>query len=98
MNDVVVNFNALATGHQDVVGVLKSLHDTLANLESDLNPLIASWSGEAQLAYGECKNNWEQAAGALAGILNQVATGLDTTHQNYRQTEASNTSMWRQGL
>lgn len=98
MNDVVVNFNALAAGHEDLVGVLKSLHDTLTNLENDLKPLVGSWSGAAQNAYVECKNNWEQAAGALAGILNQIAMGLDTTQQNYRQTEAANASMWRQGL
>jgi len=98
MNDVVVNFNALAAGHQDVLGVLRNLHDTLANLESDLNPLVGSWTGSARDAYLRCKAEWEQAAGALAGILNQVAMGLDTAHQNYRQSEASNLSMWRQGL
>lgn len=92
--DVQVNFDALSTGHGDVMGVYKALTDTLDQLEKDLNPMVSTWSGGAREAYYQKKQQWDQAAAGLAQILNQIGSAVASSHDNYQAAEKHNTGLW----
>jgi 6 kDa early secretory antigenic target len=72
----------------------RALQSSLETLESELAPMVASWSGEAQQSYFAQKSKWEQASAAMAQILSQMGQAVADAHANYTAAEKSNTGMW----
>ena len=56
-------------GQQDIRNNYARLTATLEQLESDLQPLIGSWTTAAQESYLACKKQWDDAALALSHVL-----------------------------
>lgn len=61
----------------------KTFDEVLAQLESDLAPLIATWSGDARNLYVAKKHAWHAAAQDLTALLDTIARITAETHQNY---------------
>ena len=57
MPEIEVNLAALESGQAGVQQSFTRLQGTLDQLEADLAPMIASWSGAAQESYLGCKNS-----------------------------------------
>ena len=53
VDTVEVNFESLQAGGDGIAGVYRSLLGTLENLESNLQPMLNTWSGEARRAFAE---------------------------------------------
>jgi WXG100 family type VII secretion target len=94
MPEISVNFEALSAGQDSIQGVYTQLTSTLDQLESDLAPMVSSWSGSAQEAYLERKKQWEDAASALATVLSQIGQSVGTANDNYQAAERAARSNW----
>ena len=94
MGEIHVQFESLAAGAQGIRNNYSRLTATLEQLESELAPMISSWSGGAQEAYLACKQQWEDAALTLAEVLNNIGTAVGAAHDNYTAAENAARSNW----
>jgi len=94
MGEIQVNFEALQSGRTGIAQTFKRLQATLDELEAGLKPMIETWSGSAQDQYMMCKRQWDDAAVALATVLNEVSTAVGTAHENYSSTHSATVQIW----
>lgn len=94
MGEIHVQFESLQAGQEGINKTFQGLTSTLDQLESDLQPMINSWSGAAQEAYLQCKKQWDDAAVALAGVLSNIGSAVGQAHDNYRAAENAAQSNW----
>lgn len=94
MDTVEVNFEGLQSGGDGINGVYRSLVGTLENLESQLSPMLNTWSGDAKAAYFAQKKQWDEAAQALGTILAQIGQAVHGAHDNYHSAEKNNQGLW----
>jgi early secretory antigenic target protein ESAT-6 len=94
MTEIHVNFESLQTGYQGIQGNYAKLSATLEQLNSDLQPMINSWSGAAQESYLACKKQWDDASDALALVLNNIGQAVSQAHDNYTGAEQAARNNW----
>jgi WXG100 family type VII secretion target len=94
MAEIKVNFGSLSAGAAGIQGTYRALLATLEGLEQELAPMVSTWTGDAQTAYFQQKQKWDQAAAAMSTILNQMGTAVDDAHGNYQAAENSNRNLW----
>lgn len=87
---LVVNFAALQAASSDISRAITALGSELDDLERRAQPLVATWEGSAQQAYAVRQASWKQSAGDLATVLHQIRSALDSSAQDYLQTEQRN--------
>ena len=66
---IALSFGALQSAESQLSGNLSTLRARLEQLETELQPLVQTWTGDAQAAYLIQKKQWEQAADDLAIML-----------------------------
>ena len=86
-SSIALSFSALQTAHHQLSSDLSALRARLDRLAADLQPLVQSWSGDAQAAYLVQKRQWEHAADDLARMLTAIVTGLANTSADYTDTQ-----------
>jgi early secretory antigenic target protein ESAT-6 len=89
-----VKFESLSSGATGIMATYRSLQSTLENLESQLAPMVNSWTGDARDTYFQQKRKWEEASAAMATILQQMGKSVDQAHANYQSAETSNRNLW----
>jgi 6 kDa early secretory antigenic target len=94
MGEIHVQFESLQAGQQGIQNNYSKLTATLEQLESDLQPMINSWSGAAQEAYLVCKKQWDDASLALSQVLSSVGQAVGQAHDNYVAAENAARSNW----
>jgi WXG100 family type VII secretion target len=94
MGEIHVQFESLQSGEQGIRNNYAKLTATLEQLESDLQPMINTWSGAAQESYLVCKKQWDDAAIALSQVLNSIGQAVGQAHENYSAAENSARSNW----
>lgn len=94
MGEIHVQFESLQTGEQGIRANYAKLTATLEQLESDLQPMISTWSGQAQESYLVCKKQWDEAAMALSQVLNSIGQAVGQAHTNYTAAENAARSNW----
>jgi len=94
MPEIHVQFESLQSGEQGIRNNYAKLTATLEQLESDLAPMVNSWSGAAQESYLQCKKQWDDAALALSQVLNNIGQAVGQAHENYTAAEAAARSNW----
>jgi early secretory antigenic target protein ESAT-6 len=92
--EIHVNFGALEAGQAGINKTYGSLQATLDQLESDLKPMIETWSGDAQQAYLVNKQQWDQGAAALAQVLNNIGRAVGDANENYQATHQATKQIW----
>lgn len=80
-------FDSLLQGQVDIAETYSRITRTLEELEKRLNPMIQTWTGQAQQAYLQCKKQWDEAAANLATVLNSIAAAIGQAQDNYRAAE-----------
>jgi len=93
-NTSLVNFGHLSAGSQGIMATYRQLTSTLENLESQLAPMVSSWTGDAREAYFQQKKKWDDASTAMAAILAQLGQSVDNANTNYQAAENTNRSRW----
>ncbi|RKR89420.1 WXG100 family type VII secretion target [Micromonospora pisi] len=75
-----------------------TISDDLTRLRNQLQPVLDSWSGEAQTYYAGLQNEWNIAAEGLLGpegVLGQIAQAMNVTWSNYTECEWANVQTWQ---
>jgi early secretory antigenic target protein ESAT-6 len=94
MGEIHVSLEALQSGQAGINKTYGALQATLEQLNSDLEPMIQSWTGTAQEAYLVQKKNWNEGADALAQVLQNIARSLGDAHDNYHATHQATKQIW----
>ena len=85
---IKVQHGHLETGAAGVMKAAKDIENRLDQLESDLNPLKADWSGNAKLAYDDAKKKWDAAMIEMTALLEQASRGVDSSNAEYKAADA----------
>ncbi|MBE7186694.1 WXG100 family type VII secretion target [Jatrophihabitans endophyticus] len=94
MSEIHVQFESLETGASGIKSNYAKLQATLEQLNSDLQPMLSSWSGAAQEAYNNCKREWDNAADQLAVVLSNIGQAVTQAHENYTGAEQAALNNW----
>jgi WXG100 family type VII secretion target len=92
---LLVNFARLEETSLHIQSAIQALDSHLDRLETDAAPLVATWSGEARLAYQERQATWRQASAHLETLLRDIKRGLDQSIADYQHTERHNANLFR---
>jgi WXG100 family type VII secretion target len=94
MGEIHVQFEALQAGQEGIQRTYSALTSVLSQLESDLQPMVESWSGAAQEAYLVRKKEWDDAAVGLSQVLDAIGKAVGVAHENYSAAEKAAQSTW----
>jgi 6 kDa early secretory antigenic target len=89
-----VNHSGLDTAAADLSGSVRSIDDRLNRLESDLAPLRADWSGEAQQAYIAAKAKWDQAMEHMKQVLADTSVSVSQSNTDYTAADKHGASLF----
>lgn len=89
-----VKFDDVASIEAQMATTLKKLQNRLADLESALNPIHRSWSGDAQAAYKIDKTKWDTAAREMNTVLAQLKSSVGDAHTTYTDVNRKTTSLF----
>lgn len=94
MSDLKVNFSALSTASADIGSGANRLEQVLADMDQSLQPLRASWIGEASASYEASKAKWTAAITDMRALLVEIGRAVDSSGQDYQATERTNAQRW----
>jgi 6 kDa early secretory antigenic target len=94
MSDLKVNFGGLATAAADIQSSAANIESRLNDMDSSLQPLRASWTGEAATSYEAAKARWTQAISDMRTLLAEVGRAVSTSGDDYQATERNNAARW----
>ena len=92
---LLVNFGAMQQASADIHKAITTMQSQLDQLESDAKPLIATWNGAAQEAYGQRQHKWRQASADLNHILQNIKRAVDQSTEDYVNTEKAATQRFQ---
>ncbi|MGW0434915.1 WXG100 family type VII secretion target [Micromonospora sp. NPDC003197] len=88
--EIRYNFPALQMAADNCAGASKNLNGELEGLKQGIQPLLASWEGEAQAEYYRRQNDWEAAANDLRSLLDRIEKALRESAIKMQQRESAN--------
>jgi WXG100 family type VII secretion target len=91
---LVINFGSLAQAAQDIGTALNSMESQLSDCEQAAQPLVSTWEGAAQEAYGVRQQKWRQAAGDLSQMLRDIQSAVSDSAANFQQAEDRNRALF----
>ena len=96
MNDgrLVVNFGALTQATVDIKKAISTLESSLSQLESDAQPLVDTWGGQAREAYELRQRRWSQSSAHLQAILRKIEVAVQDSADDYLATEKRATQLF----
>lgn len=74
--EIVVNFAALRAAAEDIRSTVGKMNSELDGLKQGLQPMLATWGGEAQEAYYARQRQWDSAASDLNTLLTQIQNAV----------------------
>jgi len=93
-DQVLVTFAALAEAAQTIQSTYNNLNTKLQDLESQLKPVVSTWTGSASENYQVQQQKWNQAQTDLNNVLQAIQKAVESAHDAYNQTESANASSW----
>jgi 6 kDa early secretory antigenic target len=92
---LLVNFGALQQAAADITKAISTMQSQLDQLESDAKPLVATWNGAAQEAYGQRQAKWRGASVDLHNILQNIKKAVEESTEDYVNTERQATQRFQ---
>ena len=91
---IVINFGSLGQAAQDINNAINTMESELSNCESAAQPLVSTWEGAAQEAYGVRQTKWRSAAGDLTQMLRDIKAAVEDSAANFQQAEDRNRALF----
>jgi early secretory antigenic target protein ESAT-6 len=91
---LVINFGSLAQAAQDINNAINTMESQLADCEQSAQPLVSTWEGAAQEAYGIRQQKWRQAAGDLTQMMRDIQAAVQDSAANFQQAEDRNRALF----
>ncbi|OBK95032.1 WXG100 family type VII secretion target [Mycobacterium sp. 1165178.9] len=89
-----VDPQALADTVQRLAAFQRYAEDTIAEIDSRVTHLHASWTGEAAAAHAEAHRHWARGEAMMREALAQLKQAATTAHGNYTGAMSANLGMW----
>src|SRR5712691_7884031 len=94
--DIFVNYG----GVQDVEDVLRdcdtAVGQVLDQVNTAIQPMMSSWQGSSQEAYGQVQTKWNSDLSDMQNVLSQYTPTLDEMKINYGTTDNNLALQWSQ--
>ncbi|MCM3926116.1 WXG100 family type VII secretion target [Frankia sp. AiPs1] len=84
-----VNFSSLDGAVTSLSSARGLLEQQIRDLEAKMGPLLATWEGDAKLAYHALQTQWKTSADQLAGDIEALKNAVHQVGGSYQQTERS---------
>lgn len=94
MSEIKVTFAGIQGAQESVAQTSGRLNSQLEDLKRYLQPLVATWEGQAAEEYGVQQRKWDTSAAELTAVLAQIGSALGAAHDSYYQVEQANASRW----
>ncbi len=94
MSEILVTFGELENARSSIQMTWANINREMEDLKRFLQPMVATWTGEASSAYQAHQAKWDRSAADLHMVLNQIGVALGTSNENYQAGEATNTGRW----
>ncbi|WP_274562561.1 WXG100 family type VII secretion target [Streptomyces spiramyceticus] len=91
---ILVNYATITNASTDVRSTAGRIKQQLDDLETAVKRVATTWEGEAQEGYQRKQRDWDKTAADLHQTLMKIATALQNSADNYRETEKSNANTW----
>lgn len=78
-----VNHGELEAAAQNMYATVQKLDETLNNLENDIAPKVATWSGDQQEQYRVSKAAWDWAMQEMRDLLDQSKETVYSSNAEY---------------
>ncbi|MFV2088612.1 WXG100 family type VII secretion target [Micromonospora sp. LOL_021] len=88
--DIRYDFAALNNAADNCGTAAKNMIQELDGLKTGIQPLVATWEGDAQTAYLTRQAEWESAANDLKDLLNRIEKALREAALRMQAREAAN--------
>ena len=89
-----VDPQALADSMQRMTEFQHYAESMLAEIDSLVANLHATWSGEGAAAHAEAHRHWARGEAMMREALAQLRTAGATAHRNYAGAMSTNLAMW----
>ncbi|SHN03300.1 WXG100 family type VII secretion target [Cryptosporangium aurantiacum] len=93
-DEIAVNFASLTKAAEDIQGAIGKMTSELDALERGVQPLIATWDGEAKAAYLVRKRGWDSASADLTQLLTGIKAAVMKSAEIMAAREKQNASMF----
>jgi 6 kDa early secretory antigenic target len=91
---IKVTFGGLEAAAGNISTQANKVQSQLDDLKAYLQPLVASWTGEASEMYATHQRKWDTAAADLQAVLAAIGVAVQNAAQDYRDGERTNASRW----
>jgi WXG100 family type VII secretion target len=92
--DIFVNYS----GVNDVEDALRNCDQAVGQILDQVNtaiqPMMSSWQGSSQEAYGQVQTKWNSDLTDMQNVLGQYAPTLEEMKLNYGNTDNSLALQW----
>ena len=85
---------ALADSVQRMAEFQRHAESMLAEIDSLVANLHATWAGEGAAAHAEAHRHWARGEAMMREALAQLRTAGATAHRNYTGAVSTNLTMW----
>ena len=85
---------ALADTVQRMVEFQRHVESTVAEIDSLVTNLHATWTGQGAAAHAEAHRRWARGEAMMREALTQLRTAGATAHRNYTGAMSTNSAMW----
>jgi len=90
MTEIKVSFAALSQASADIQKATTTMHNELGALERGIQPMLATWDGDAKAEYAQRQSEWTSASTDLAALLKQIQTAVDKAAEIMLARERAN--------
>jgi 6 kDa early secretory antigenic target len=87
---IQVTFGELENARGTIQTTWTNISRELEDLKRFLQPLVATWTGDASTAYQVQQAKWDRSAAELNQVLNQIGVALGTSNENFQHAEQTN--------
>jgi ESAT-6 family protein len=89
-----VDPQALADAVQRMTEFQRQAEEILAEIDSRVTRLHASWTGDGAAAHAEAHRHWARGEAMMREALARLRTAGETAHRNYTGAMSTNLAMW----
>lgn len=94
MGEIKVTFAGIQGAQENVVAAAGRMNSQLDDLKRYLQPMVATWEGQAAEEYAVLQRKWDSNAAEITAVLSQIGTALGSAHEGYSQVERGNAGRW----
>jgi early secretory antigenic target protein ESAT-6 len=91
---ILVDYNQLTAAEVAMAASQRQIAAALAELNSDLAPLLATWEGDGKQAYLRQQTKWNTAADELNRTLAAVHVTVGEANRRYLVTDQRVAAAW----